>query len=188
MAGPSSILRTRDLEAQGLSRVAIRRLARRGELLEVGRGLYTRPGAEPTPHHGLAVVAARAPQAVVCLLSALAFHELTTQAPSEVWIALPPRAWAPVLEWPSLRVVRFSGVRLTEGVEHRHVEGIDLKVYGLQKTVVDCFRYRQKIGVDVALEALREALRTRRATKAQLWALAVAQGTSHAFRQYLEAV
>jgi predicted transcriptional regulator of viral defense system len=188
MAKPPSILRTRDLEAEGLSRVAIRRLAHRGELLEVGRGLYTRPGAEPSLHHGLAVVAARAPEGVVCLLSALAFHEITTQAPSEVWLALPPRTWAPVMDWPTTRVVRFSGARLHDAVEHHAIEGIDVKVYGSSKTAVDCFRYRQQIGVDVALEALRETLRTRRATKAQLWELAVRQGAAKSFRQTLEAL
>jgi len=180
--------RMRALEAQGLSRMQVRRLAARGELVELGRGLYASKDFEPTSAHALAVVAARVPDAVVCLLSALAFHGLTTQQPAEVWIALPPRSWRPKLDWPPLRVVQASGARWTEQVEMHPIEGVDVKIYGIGKTVVDCFRFRNKIGLDVALEALREVLRTRRVTPAELLDLALRQRVGSAFRPYLEAL
>lgn len=168
--------------------MAIRRLTQRGELLRMGRGLYARPGHEPTAQHALAVVAARAPNAVVCLLSALSFHGLTTQQPNEVWIALPGRAWRPALDWPPLRVVRASGLRFQADIEQHLVEGVELKVYGVTKTIVDCFRLRREVGLDVALEALRESLRARRTTRARLAEMAQQQGIAKSFRPYLEAI
>jgi predicted transcriptional regulator of viral defense system len=181
-------MRMRELEAQGLSRMKVRRMVERGELVELGRGLYAPPTFEPTERHGLAVVAARAPHAVVCLLSALAFHQLTTEQPHEVWIALPPASWRPRLAWPPLRVVTFSGAHFDEGIEHHSVERVDVKVYGVAKTVIDCFRFRNKIGLEVALSALRDGLRQRRVRPAELAELAARQRVATAFRPYLEAV
>lgn len=181
-------MRMRDLQAQGLSRMKVRRMVGRGELIELSRGLYARPSFEPTEHHGFAVVSARAPHAVVCLLSALAFHALTTQQPHEVWIAIPPKTWHPRLAWPPLRVVTFSGTRFSEGIEHHTLEGVDVQVYGVAKTVVDCFRFRNKIGLDVALEALRDAIGTKKVRPAELAELAERQRVATAFRPYLEAL
>lgn len=181
-------MRMRALEAQGLSRMQVRRLTARGELVELGRGLYAPKGFEPTSAHALAVVAARVPDAVVCLLSALAFHGLTTQQPAEVWIALPARSWRPRLDWPPVRVVQASGARWTEQVEVHRFEGVDVNIYGVGKTVIDCFRFRNKIGLDVALEALREVIRSRRVTPAELLDLAQRQRVGTAFRPYLEAL
>jgi predicted transcriptional regulator of viral defense system len=181
-------IRLRELEAQGLSRVRVRRMVARGELVELGRGLYAYPSFEPTAQHGLAVMAARVPAAVVCLLSALAFHELTTEQPADLWIALPPRTWRPKLEWPHLRIVSFSGAHFDEGIEHHTIESIDVKVYGLAKTVIDCFRFRNKIGSDVAVAALREAVRKRRTSPAELVELAQRQRIATSFRPYLEAI
>lgn len=189
MATPSPMpVRMRDLEAQGMSRMKVRRLVRRGELLELGRGLYAPPSFVPTEHHGLAVVSARAPSAVVCLLSALAFHELTTQQPHELWIAIPPKTWQPKLDWPPLRVVTFSGAHYDEGIEHHTLEGVDVQVYGVAKTVIDCFRFRNKIGLEVALEALREALRKKRVQPGELMELAQRQRVAKPFRPYIEAL
>jgi predicted transcriptional regulator of viral defense system len=185
---PKKPVRMRALESEGLSRTQARRLVARGELTELGRGLYAAKDFEPTPHHALAVVASRVPHAVVCLLSALAFHELTTQQPHEVWIAVAPRTWRPRLDWPPVRVVQASGARFTEQVEVHRLEGVDVKIYGVVKTVIDCFRFRNKIGMDVALEALREVLRAGRATPASLLEMAERQRVAGAFRPYLEAV
>ena len=187
-AAPVYPMRMRALEAQGLSRMQVRRLTARGELVELGRGLYASKDFEPTSAHALTVVAARVPDAVVCLLSALAFHGLTTQQPAEVWIALPPRSWRPKLDWPPLRVVQASGAHWTEQVETHPLEGVDVKIYGVGKTVIDCFRFRNKIGLDVALEALREVIRTRRMTPAELLDLALRQRVGSVFRPYLEAL
>jgi predicted transcriptional regulator of viral defense system len=185
---PAHPVRLATLEAQGISRMQVRRMVARGELVELGRGLYAPKSFEPSARHALAIVAARVPDAVVCLLSALSFHGLTTEQPAEVWIALPPGHWRPRLGWPPLRVVSFSGARLQEGIERHRVEGLELQVYSVAKTVVDCFRFRNKIGLDVALAALREAVRKRRATPAQLSELAQRQRVATAFRPYLEAV
>lgn len=176
----------RDLEAKGMSRTKVRRMVHRGELLELGRGLYALPSFEPSAHHGLAVVSARAPRAVVCLLSALAFHQVTTQQPHELWIAIPPKTWQPKLDWPPLRVVTFSGAHYGEGIEHHTLEGVDVRVYGLAKTVVDCFRFRNKIGLEVALDALRDAVRKKRVTPGELVELAQRQRVATAFRPYIE--
>jgi predicted transcriptional regulator of viral defense system len=187
-ARSSTPIRLRDLEVQGVSRTKVRRMVGRGELVELGRGLYAYASFEPTEHHGLAVIAARVPSAVVCLLSALAFHELTTEQPHELWIALPPKTWRPRVEWPPLRVVTFSGAHFHEGVEHHKLEGIDVKVYSVAKTVIDCFRFRNKIGLEVALEALRDALRKRLIRPGELIELAQRQRIATAFRPYLEAL
>jgi len=160
----------------------------RVELVVLGRGLYAHASFEPTENHGLAVVAARAPGAVVCLLSALSFHGLTTELPHEVWIALPPKTWRPKLEWPRLRVVTFSGAHFDEGLEHHKLEGVDVKVYSVAKTVIDCFRFRNKIGLEVALEALRDALRQRRVRPGELSELAQRQRIASAIRPYIEAL
>ncbi len=145
------------------------------------------PTSSRPEHHDLALVAARAPNAVVCLLSAAAFHRLGTQVPHEVWVALPPRVWAPRMDTPPLRVVRFSGARYEGGVEEHEIEGIRLRVYSLAKTVVDLFRYRNKVGLDVALEALREVRRDRRCSLAELTALARDGSVLTPMRPYLEA-
>lgn len=163
------VLRARDLARHGIAREHLSRLTADGRLTRVGRGLYMLPDADLTEHHSLAEVAKRVPAGIVCLLSALRFHNLTTQAPFEIWLALPPSVRRPRLDWPPLRVMRFSGPALTEGVEEHIVEGVPVRIYGVAKTVADTFRYRNKIGLDVALEALRETWRERRATMDELW-------------------
>ena len=126
------------------------------------RGIYTAAGHEPTPTHTLAQVAKRLPDAVFCLITALRFHELTTQSAPEVWIALTEKARLPQFDYPRLRVARFSGLALTEGIETHKIEGVPIRVYSAAKTVADCFKYRNKIGIDVAIEALRDFSRTHR--------------------------
>lgn len=156
------LLRSCELESRGLSRVDLARCVEDGALVRVGRGLYACPDYAPSEHHSLVLVAKRVPDAVFCLLTALRFHELTTQSPHEVWIALNENARKPRLEYPKLRVARFSEASLAPGVEQHRVEGVTIRVYSAAKTVADCFKYRNKVGIDVAVEALRDYTRKHR--------------------------
>jgi predicted transcriptional regulator of viral defense system len=164
----TTLLRTRDLTARGFDRVQLRQAVEAGLLEPAGRGLYRAPEADITEHHTLAEVAKRVPNGVICLLSALRFHGLTTQSPHEVWITIPHKAWHPRLDNVGLRVMRSSGAALNEGIEMHLIEGVPVKVYHPAKTVADCFKFRNKIGLDVALEALREVWRARRVTMNEL--------------------
>jgi predicted transcriptional regulator of viral defense system len=184
----TTLLRTRDLTARGFDRVQLRQAVEAGLLEHAGRGLYRPPEADITEHHTLAEVAKRAPNGVICLLSALRFHGLTTQSPHEVWITIPHKAWHPRLDNVGLRVMRSSGAALHEGVETHVVEGVPVKIYHPAKTVADCFKFRNKIGLDVALEALREAWRTRRATMDELEHYARMDRVSRVIYPYLVSV
>jgi predicted transcriptional regulator of viral defense system len=164
------------------------RLVRAGTLERVARGRYRLPNAPVTEHHGLALVAAAAPKAVICLLSALSFHQIGTQLPHEVWIALDRRSRRPALQYPRLRVVRFGGNALTEGIETHRIEGETVRVYNAAKTIADTFKYRNKIGLDVALEALREAWRARRFTMDKMYFYARVCRVERVMRPYLEAL
>jgi predicted transcriptional regulator of viral defense system len=164
------------------------RLVRAGTLERVARGRYRLPNAPVTEHHGLALVAAAAPKAVICLLSALSFHQIGTQLPHEVWIALDRRNRRPSLTYPRLHVVRFGGDALTEGVETHRIEGETVRVYSVAKTIADTFKYRNKIGLDVALEALREAWRARRFTMDKVYLYARVCRVERVMRPYLEAL
>lgn len=184
----AGILRSRDLATHGIAREHLRRLHQRGQLERVARGLYALPGNQANQHRSLAEAAKRVPQGVVCLLSALRFHGLTTQAPFEVWLAIDPKARRPQVADLPLRIVRFSGPALREGVEQHAIDGVPVRVYSLAKTVADLFKYRNKIGLDVALEALRDAWRGRRVTMEELWRYAQVCRVSTVMRPYLEAL
>ena len=184
--GRSGMLRPRDLDRDGVPRVYLQRMVERGLLVKHGRGLYGLPDADVTEHHSLAQVCKRIPHAVVCLLTALHFHGLTTQTPFEVWLALARSARAPRMESPRLRVMRYSGAAMKTGIETRTIEGVPVRVYGVAKTVADCFKYRNKIGTDVAMEALREAWREKRCTMDQLWRAAEVCRVANVMRPYLE--
>ena len=160
----AGVLRPRDLAPHDISRQYLLRLERRGRLQKVGRGLYMTSESHLPEHHSLVEACKRVPRGIICLLSALRFHNLTTQAPFEVWIAIDDKAWLPKVDNPRLRVVRFSGEALTAGIEEHVIEHVNVRIYGPAKTVADCFKYRNKIGLDVALEALRDCWRQRRAT------------------------
>ena len=181
-------VRSRELEAAGVARSQLSRLVAAGELARVARGLYALPDRSPDENEALAVVARRAPQVRFCLLTALRLHELTTQAPFEVWIAVGNKERAPRLSWPRLRVVRFSGAALEAGVEERAIQGMKIRVTSVAKTVADCFKFRQTVGLDVALEALREALRERRTSVDELWKQAAICRVTRVMRPYLEAL
>ena len=182
------LVRPRDLEPHGISRVSLTRAVRRGQLERIGRGLYGLPVRTVSAHGSLAEVARRVPKGVVCLLSALRFHGLTTQAPFEVWLAIENKAIAPKFDTPPLRIVRFSGDALTEGVEQHVVDGVTIRITSVAKTVADCFKYRNKIGLDVALEALREAWHEKRMTSDDLWHCAKICRVANVMRPYLESL
>lgn len=181
-------LRPRDLDTHGIPRHYLQLLLADGAVERVGRGLYVPAGADFSEHHTLAEAAARVPHGVVCLLSALRFHGIGTQLPHAVWMALEEKAWQPRVDHPPLRIVRFSGTAWTYGVERHVVEGVPVRVYSPAKTVADCFKYRNKIGVDVAVEALRETLRDRRATPDELMRAAAACRMSRVMTPYLQAL
>jgi predicted transcriptional regulator of viral defense system len=182
------IVRPRDLERRGIPRSRLYRLVAKGLVERQARGLYTASDHEPTAEHALAQVARRVPGALVCLLSALRFHELTTQLPNQVWVALSEKARRPRLDYPPLRVVRFSGRAFTEGVNTHRIEGVDVKITSPEKTIADCFKYRHKIGLDVALEALREAWRERRITIDEIDRFARVCRVERVMRPYIEAL
>jgi predicted transcriptional regulator of viral defense system len=184
----SGILRPRDLVGQSIPRTYLQRLHEQGLLVKEARGLYKLPDAEVTENHGLAEACKRVPRGVVCLLSALQFHKLTTQAPPEVWLAVDWKARAPRNTGQPLRIVRMSGEALTAGVEEHRIEGVAVKVYKPAKTVADCFKYRNKIGLDVALEALREFKQTHRSGMDELWRFAKICRVERVMRPYLEAI
>ncbi|MBN1137966.1 MAG: type IV toxin-antitoxin system AbiEi family antitoxin domain-containing protein [Anaerolineae bacterium] len=181
------VLRPRDLDANAIPRIYLSRLCDRGLLQRVGRGLYVLPNADISEHHTLAEACKRVPHGVVCLLSALRFHGLTTQSPSEVWVAIGNKAWRPQVDYPPLRFVRFSARALEAGVEEHSIEGVLIRVYNPAKTVADCFKYRNKIGLDVALEALRDCRRQRRCTNDELWHYAKICRVANVMRPYMEA-
>ena len=193
LAGDRGLIRPLDLDARDLPRVSLTRLVRQGRLARVGRGLYALPNWPLSEHSALAEVARRHPRAVVCLLSALRFHELTTQAPFEVWLAIPTKARPPQLDYPPLRIARFSAAGLAEGVEEHEIDGVPVRITGIARTVADCFKYRNKIGLDVALEALKEGLseqgyRGRRASIDAIRRYAQLDRVGNVMRPYLEAL
>jgi len=188
LAAERGLIRPRDLTERGLPTVALTRLIRQGRLQRVGRGLYALPDRPVSEHNALAEVARKHPQAIVCLLSALRFHDLTTQSPFEVWLAIPNKARAPKMDYPPLRVVRFSGAALTRGVEDHVIDGVPVRVTSVARTVADCFKFRNKIGLDVALEALQEAWRAKRVSMDELWRYATLCRVANVMRPYMESL
>ncbi len=182
------VVRPRDLAGRGVPRATLAKLVAEGVLERRSRGVYVLADADVTEHHDLAQVCKRVPHGVVCLLSALRFHRLTTQAPHEVWLGIDRKARLPKLDHPPLRVVRFSGAGLTAGVEEHTVEGVRVRVTGPARTVADCFAYRNTVGLEVALEALRDCLRQRRATVDELHRAAQTRRMANVMRPYLEAL
>lgn len=182
------VLRSRDLVAHGIAREYLVRLHRKGLVNRVGRGLYVAADVDAGEHQSLAEVSRKVPEGVICLLSALRFHGLTTQSPFEVWIAIDVKARCPKQDGVPIRVVRFSGDALHAGVEEHAVEGVTVRVYNPAKTVVDCFKYRNKIGLDVALEALRDCRRQRKCTNDDLWRYANLCRVANVMKPYMEAV
>ena len=188
LARARTLLRARDVTQHGLPTIALTRLVQAGKLERVARGLYGVPGAEISEHRSLAEVSARVPKGVVCLLSALRVHEIGTQAPFEVWIAIPQHMAAPRLDQPAIHVVRMSDEALAEGVERLRIDGVEVPVFNAARTIVDCFRFRNKIGLDVALEALRDGWSQGKFTLDDLWRHATRGRVANVMRPYIKAI
>ena len=184
----SSVVSAGELYSLGIHHEYLRQLCAEGRIVRVGRGRYMLPDAEVTAHHGLAQAGKAVPKGVICLLSALRFHEIGTQLPHDVWVAIDRRAARPRARRPKMRIVRFSGRALTEGVSDYAIEGVPVRIYNPAKTIADCFKYRNKIGLDVALEALREALHLRKCTIDELWRYAKVCRVAVVMRPYMEAM
>jgi len=180
------LLRPRDLQSAGIPRVYLAQLVNDGKLLKTGRGLYVRANASLTENHSLAEAAKLVPKGVVCLLSALRFHELTTENPQEVWLAVPRGTRSPKSRVPALRVMRFSRETMKAGVEKHLIEGVSVRVYSVAKTVADCFRFRNRIGVNIAVEALRDAWQNKKATSDELWHFAKTCRVQNVMRPYFD--
>ena len=182
------IVRLAELRAAGVTAATVSRMERDGEIVRLARGLYQLPDAPLDAHHSLAEAAKRLPRGVVCLVSALAFHGLTDQLPKRVWMAIGKSDWAPKADDLPIRVVRFTDRLLAESVAIHGIEGVSVKVFGVAKTVADCFRHRSKIGLAIAIEGLQEALRQRKTTPAEIARQAARGGVSTVIRPYLEAL
>jgi predicted transcriptional regulator of viral defense system len=188
MVRKAGVFRPRDLDRVAIPREYLRQAKDRGLVRQVGRGLYVADGSRVTEHHTLVEAAKRVPRGVICLLSALRFHGLTTQSPREVWIAIAHNARRPRADYPLMRVVHFSGKALSYGIEEKKLEGVAVRVFGPAKTVADCFKYRNKIGLDVALEALRDCYRQRKATMDELFMAAKVCRVARVIQPYLESL
>ena len=184
----AGIARSQDLERAGVSRTQIQRLREQGLIERVGRGLYQRPGALLTERHQLAEASRLVPNGVICLLSALRFHNLTTQNPFEIWLAIDRKAWRPRVAHPPLRLVYLSGPSLREGIEEHDVSGVRVRVFSAAKTVADCFKFRNKIGTDVAVEAMREFRRVHPKRLDAVWKFAEVDRVTQVIRPYLQAI
>jgi predicted transcriptional regulator of viral defense system len=182
------VVRPMDLQDRGYPRGTLYRLLQEGLVMRQARGLYVAIDHAFTAEHTLAETAKRVPNGVICLLTALRFHGLTTQMPPEVWIALPEKARRPRLEYPRLRVARFSGAALTEGLETHSIEGVAVRIYSAAKTVADCFKYRNKVGIDVAVEALKDYSRMHRGGTDELVRFARICRVTRVMQPYLDAI
>jgi len=181
------IARLAEIRRTGITAATVSRLEREGLVTRLGRGLYQLADATPDGNHSLAEAAKRVPKGVICLVSALAFHGITDQMPRRVWIAIGPKDWKPQIDYPPLRIVRFADKFLCDGAETHDIEGVPVPIYGVAKTIADVFRHRRSIGIDVAVPALKEALRQRKTTPSEISACAIRGGVWNALRPYLEA-
>ena len=181
------IFRLQDLDRVGLTRGRLRSLVSAGKAEKIARGLY-RWKAEATELETVATVAAQVPDAIVCLLTALLVHDIGTQLPHEIWIAIDRKARKPRIDYVGVRIIRYSGEMQHYGVETRLIQGVPVHITSPARTVIDCFRYRNKIGIDVALEALKDAIATRRVSIQSLVRTAQACRCEAALMPYLEAI
>ena len=182
------IMRLSEFKDAGITAATISRLVGDGEILRLSRGLYQLPDALLEANHLLAEAAKRVPKGAVCLVSALAYHELTDQLPSAVWMAIGIKDWMPKTESPAKRIVRFTDPLLADDVITVQIENVPVKVFGIAKTIADCFRHRRTVGQTVVLEGLQEALRQRKATPAEIARHAERGGVATVVRPYLEAL
>jgi predicted transcriptional regulator of viral defense system len=182
----SKICRSRDTVKRGFTRTGIAELLRAGKIERFARGIYRVSGAPVLPNQSYVELAIRCPNAVICLLSALQFHNITTQLPHEIWCAIEGTTRAPNMTYPRLRIVRFVGAAYSQGIEEHVIAGTTIKVYSVAKTVADLFRFRNKTGLDIAMEALREAIRSKKATLDDIRKMAKLRGVYNMMRPYIE--
>jgi predicted transcriptional regulator of viral defense system len=187
LAKEKGIIRAEDVEAVGISRNYLYRMHKEGLLEKSAVGLYTLPEAPVTEYSSLVQVAKRLPRAVVCLISALSYHKITTQIPHEIWLTIPRGSWRPDVEYPPLNLTYVSGPAYSFGIREHVINGVAVKIYSPAKTVADCFKFRNKVGLDVAIEGLREAWRSRKVTMDELVEAAGVDRVSQIMRPYLEA-
>lgn len=188
LAKQKNILTPNDLRAKNIPTIYLTRMVEAGKLERLRRGIYALPNRDFGENQSIAEISKLVPSAVICLLSALRFHELTTQNPREIWIAVQRESDIPLRAWPSVRVLRMSRDQFAAGIQHSEIEGIEIRVYNPAKTVADCFKYRNKIGLDVALEALRDSWRQKKVTMDELWHYAKICRMSRVMRPYLESL
>ena len=189
LAEKRAILRSRDVAHQGIHTSTLTRMTRSGTLERVGPGRYRLArSTRTTEHHDLAVAAAAVPRSVVCLISALHFHDIGTQLPAEVWIAVPRGTRVPRLSAPPVRVINISPAVFEFGIEQHRVEGQTVRVYSIARTIADCFRFRNKIGLDVALEALTDSWRSKRLKLDELTQIARKLRIQRVMQPYLETI
>lgn len=182
------IARLAEIRRAGITAATVSRLEREGIVTKLGRGLYQLADAAPEGNHTFAEAAKRVPKGVICLVSALAFHGITDQMPRRVWIAIGSKDWKPQIDYPPLRIVRFADKFLRDGIETHDIEGVSVPIFGVAKTIADVFRHRRSVGIDVAIPALKEALRQRKATPSEISVCAMRTGVWNSLRPYLEAL
>ena len=188
MLARRGMMRLADLRAAGVTAATMRRMQDAGEAVKLGRGLYQAPDADYTTEHSLAEAALRVPNGVICLVSALAYHGLTDQLPSKVWVAIGHKDWSPSASVPPLRIVRFADHLLKDGIETITVEGVAVRIFDVPKTIADCFRHRRSVGLAVALEGLQEGLRQRKVSPSQILDAADRGRVGSIVRPYLTAL
>ena len=187
LLGARSLMRLKDFVAHGIGPETLARLVRDGVVVRLARGLYQLADGGVDARRTLAEATALVPKGIICLVSALQFHGLTLQMPSSVWMAIERTAWRPRIDYPPIRYVRFTGTALSEGINRHRIEGVEVAITDPARTIVDCVRDRAKVGIDVAMEGLREGLRQRKATSDQLWRYAMKARIWSTMKPYVEA-
>ena len=162
------IVRTEELSSAGVHRETIHRMVKAGDIVKLARGLYSFPNYQPTEHYSLIEAQKLVDQGVVCLLSALSYHDIGTQNPSEIWMAIPRKTRHPKIDNSPVKIVQFSGEGYRNGIETHIIENNEIQIYNIPKTIADCFKYRNKLGIDVAIEALKDVILNERTTVDEL--------------------
>jgi predicted transcriptional regulator of viral defense system len=184
----NGITRLSEFRQAGITAATISRLEAAGTISRLARGLYQLPDAVVGPNHTLAEAAKLVPKGIICLTSALAFHELTDQVPARVWLAIGPKDWRPRLKYPPMRFGHFSTKQLRVGIEHHSIEGVSVPIFSITKTIADLFRYRRIVGINVAIEGLRETIRQRKATPGDIARRATEGGIWKVMEPYVSAL
>ena len=188
LAQRNGIVRSGDLKASGIPRAYLTRMVQAGRLEKAGRGIYQLPDKPQSETSGMEIVAAKVPRAVFSLLTSLQFHELTTQLPRQIWITLPQGSHAPKMSYPPIKMIQCNIDLFEAGIEVHRINQVEFRVYGVGRTIVDCFKHRNKVGLDVALEALREALNKKKVSVDELWRFAKMARVTNIIRPYIEAL